>query len=148
MKARIALIGAVAGAGLLACGAATALANQIQVVYSVAAGATSAPIAVPAINTPVSVTCVQNTDGFRGVGQMTLQRVYPTLNLKWIGIDIALNAGGGATSSGGNTTIAGTHMIYCDFVGSLVDIQVQSGTSIQVKNTSGTTATGVINFVW
>jgi len=125
--------------------AGPAAANEIQVDYSVAAGAKSAPIAIPASNTPVSVTCVQNAVGFRGVGQATILRAAspPPSFLEWVGMDIATSA----VTSGFSST-AGTHIIYCDYNGKTVDMQVESASQIQIVNTGASTATGVINFVW
>jgi hypothetical protein len=123
--------------------AAAAHAAEIQVAYRVAAGATSAPIAIPAANTPVSMTCVQNNVGFHGVGQATVLRVSPPTFLEWVGIDLATG-----TNTHGVSSTAGTHIIWCSFTTNEVDIQVQSATDIQVHNANTSLATGVINFVW
>jgi hypothetical protein len=121
-----------------------ATANEIQVDYNLAAGATSKPIAIPAFSTPVSVTCVQNGVGFRGVGQATVLRTAAAPQfLEWVGMDIATSA---VSANFGNT--AGMHIIYCDYTGKTVDMQVQSASSIQIVNTGSQTASGVINFVW
>jgi hypothetical protein len=132
------------GAGALMGYTAPAAANEIQVDYNLAAGATSKPIAIPATNTPVSVTCVQNTVGFRGVGQATILRTAQAPQfLEWVGTDIAT-----AAISANFSNTAGTHIIYCDYVGKTVDLQVQGASSIQIVNTGSSQATGVINFVW
>jgi hypothetical protein len=122
---------------------ATAHANQFQLTLNVPAGGTSIPIAVPGINTPVSVTCVQNTAGNRGVGQATVLRVSPASFLEWVGMDVA-NAG---VPSTGFTSTAGTHIIFCDF-SKEVDLQVASATQMQVKNTNAVAQSVVINFVY
>jgi hypothetical protein len=127
--------------GALALGSAHA--DQTHVDYNLAAGATSAPIYVPAANTPISVTCSQNANGFRGIGQATLLRIGPPSFLEWVGIDIAT----GAISTGSTATL-GTHIIWCSFTVNQVDIQVESDTAIQLHNASSSTAVGVINFVW
>ncbi|HTA65505.1 MAG TPA: hypothetical protein VK753_08370 [Xanthomonadaceae bacterium] len=119
-----------------------AWADQTHVAYNIAGGATLA-VLVPATNTPVSFTCVQNTEGNRGVGQATLLRVAPASFLEWVGSDIAT----GAISSGFSST-PGTHIVYCDYIGKYLDVQVLSDTQIQLKNTSGAAMTGEINFVW
>ena len=124
--------------------AAPASADQSHVKYSVPAGSTSKAIVVPAYNTPVTMTCVQNTSGFRGVGQATILRVLPPSFLEWVGTDIA----NGGTVSTGYSSSPGTHIIYCDYVGKTVDLQVNNATSIRIVNTNSSTATGVIQFVW
>jgi hypothetical protein len=141
MQVRRYLIGMLA----MVASAMPALAHQTQVKYNLAAGATSAPINVPAVNTPVSITCVQNSVGFRGVGQVTMLRVggAQPLFLEWVGMDIATSA---ITSNFSNT--AGAHIIYCDYTGKTVDMQVLDTAHIQIVNTSSVTATGVINFIW
>jgi hypothetical protein len=132
------------GAGAIAMLASPACANQIQATYHLAAGATGSPIAIPATNTPVSVTCTQNEVGFRGVGQATILRTAAAPQfLEWVGMDIATNT---VTSNFGNTK--GTHIIYCDYTGKTVDMQVSGAGTIQIVNTSSNTASGVINFVW
>ncbi|MGO9740732.1 MAG: hypothetical protein ACLPN5_04325 [Roseiarcus sp.] len=123
--------------------AAPARADETQVTYTVAAGATSAPIAVPASNTPVSLTCVSNTAGYRGVGQATMLKVGPPAFLEWVGMDIAT----GAIASGYAGT-AGTHVIYCSYTDEYVEIQVYSDTQIQVKNNGTVPVTGVISWLW
>ncbi len=123
---------------------ASAQANEFQLSFAVNAGTTSIPFNVPASNTPVSVTCVQNSLGFRGVGQATVLRVNPPSFLEWVGMDVA-NAG---VPSTGFSASAGTHIIFCDFVGKTVDLQVANATQMQVANTGGSNATVVINFVY
>ncbi len=122
-----------------------ACASEKKATYSVAAGATGKPILVPATDTPISVTCVQNSVGFRGVGQATLLRVgsTPPNFLEWVGTDIATS-----TITSGFSATQGTHIIYCDYTGQTVGLQVQDANHIQVINTGGSTATGVINFTW
>jgi hypothetical protein len=132
------------GAGAVAMLAGPAFADEIQADYNLAAGATSPGIVVPAFNTPVSVTCTQNAVGFRGVGQATMLRtsVAPQF-LEWVGMDIATSA---ITSN--FSAAKGTHIIYCDYVGKTVDMQVNSAGAIQIVNTGSSQATGVITFVW
>jgi hypothetical protein len=133
------------GACALVILAVPALASETVVTYNVAAGATSKPILVPAVNTPVSMTCVQNQVGFRGVGQATILRIgaVPPKFLEWVGMDIATSA---VTSNFSNTQ--GVHIIYCDFTGKTVDLQVYDQNNIQIQNTGSTRATGVITFIW
>ncbi|HEY2345436.1 MAG TPA: hypothetical protein VGH80_06060 [Xanthomonadaceae bacterium] len=120
-----------------------AWADQSHHTYTVAAGGISAPIPVPGTNTPVSVTCSNNTSGYRGVGQATILRVLPDAFLEWVGTDIATSV-----ISSGYTNSNGTHIIYCSYVDKYVEIQVNSASQIQVKNNGSTSMTGVIDFVW
>ncbi len=134
----------VLSASIVSLLAGPAMANQIQVTYSLDPGATSAPIAIPGGNTPVSTSCVQNAVGYRGVGQATILRVVTNAPffLEWVGLDIA-----SAAISTGFSATPGTHIIYCDF-SKLVDLQVESPNNIQIVNTSSIKMSGVINFVW
>jgi hypothetical protein len=123
--------------------AGSAAADEIQTTYSVGPGATSLAIPIPAANTPISITCVQNAVGARGVGQVTLLRATtPPAFLEWVGVDIATSA---VTS--GFSSSAGTHIIYCDYTGT-VDMQVRGTSAIQIVNTGAVKATGVITFSW
>jgi len=129
-----------AGCALLAFSSA-AWADQTHYNYNVAAGAATA-LNVPAVNTPISFTCANNTSGYRGVGQATILRVAGQF-LEWIGSDVATN-----TLSSNYASAAGTHIVYCSYVDKDVDIQVLSDTQIQIKNSGTVAMTGVINFVW
>ncbi len=87
---------------------------------------------------------MQNAVGFRGVGQVTLLRTTtPPAFLEWVGVDIATSA---VTS--GFSSSAGTHIIYCDYTGKTVDMQVRGTSAIQIVNTGAVKATGVITFSW
>jgi hypothetical protein len=119
-----------------------AQANEIHSSYSLANGATSAPILIPAQNTPVSVTCTLNSLGKRGVGQATMLRVNG-FGLEWVGTDLATKI-----TVAGDSTTTGTHIIWCSFLDNQVDIQVHDSTSIQVHNASGSQATGVLTLIW
>jgi hypothetical protein len=123
---------------------ATAHADETQVKYTLAPGATSNPIPVPATNTPISMTCTQNNLGYRGVGQATVLRVAPASFLEWVGMDIASSAAG---ISSGFSGASGTHIVYCDY-SKTVDIQVHSATQIQIVNTNTITMSGVVTFIW
>lgn len=133
---------------LLAVGALVALspaarADEIQVHFSVAAGATSHQILIPVANMPVSLTCASNTPGYRGVGQATILRVSPNAFLEWVGMDIAT-----AAISAGYSGTNGDHMIYCSYTDQYLEIQIHSDTAIQVKNNSPIPMTGIITFSW
>jgi len=122
-----------------------ALANQFQNNVSVPPGAVSPPITIYGVNTPVSFTCVSNTPGYRGVGQMTILRPNPAQFLEWVGLDIAT----GQVSTGYSGT-SGTHMIWCSFTDELVEVQVLNDNQIQIMNhaPNTVTVTGVINQIW
>ena len=122
---------------------AGARADEIQISYNLAAGASSASFAVPAVNTPVSLTCTQNSPGFSGVGQVTILRNLQTNDdLIWAGVDFA----SGAVVHGASQT-AGTHIVYCDGFEN-VDLRVVDGAHFLVDNTRSATAYGVITLVW
>ena len=76
--------------------------------------------------------------------QATILRVLPQSFLEWVGTDIA---SGGVISTGFSST-PGTHIVYCDYTGKFLDVQVLSDVAIQLKNTNGGAMTGEINFVW
>jgi hypothetical protein len=132
------------GAGAMTLLSLPVLAAEKKFTYNLAAGTSSAAIKIPVADTPVSVTCSQNAVGFRGVGQATILKTSVAPNfLEWVGTDIATTA---VTS--GFSASAGTHIVYCDYVGKTVDMQVNDAGSIKIVNTSGSTATGVITFFY
>jgi hypothetical protein len=131
----------IALAATLTCLAGAALADQTHVSYSLAAGATKA-IVLPAANTPIQVSCSQNNQGNVGVGQATINRSSTFDGLVWVGFDVAT----GQVTVGDSAT-AGTHIVWCDFLGE-VDIEVLGATEIEVKNGSSGTASGVVMFVY
>ena len=133
----------------LLCIAGAAEANQTHVPFTVAANATSAPIAVPAVNTPISITCSVNTLGATGIGQTTLLAGGSPAVLQWLGYDLnstGLGVGPLTVSQGASAT-PGTHIIYCG-IGPTVEIKVGSATTLILVNGDGFALTGVINFVW
>ena len=131
----------IALAAALACLAGAALADQTHISYSVAAGATKA-IFLPAINTPIQVSCSQNAAQDVGVGQATIIRSTTDSGLIWVGFDVATGA-----ITKGYSSSAGTHIVWCDYAGD-VDIEVLSATEIQVKNGYSSTVSGVVMFVY
>lgn len=131
----------IAFAAALACLAGSAFADQTHVPYSLAGGA-SLVVSVPGVNTPVQMSCTQNTIGNVGEGQATIIRSTTDELLDWVGIDYFT----GAISRGFSAT-AGTHIIWCDFAGE-VDIEVSSAGAIKIVNASSATQTGVIMFVF
>jgi hypothetical protein len=132
----------IALAAALTCLAGSAFADQTHVSYTnLAVGATKA-IALPAINTPIQLSCSQNSLADVGIGQATIIRSTAANELIWAGFD--LNTG--AISKGSSNT-AGTHIVWCD-AGGGIDIEVLSATEIQVKNGSSQTVSGVVMFVY
>lgn len=131
----------IALAAAFTCLVGSAFADQTHVTYSLAAGATRA-INVPASNTPIQVSCSQNAIGNVSVGQATIIRSTTDNVLNWAGFDNFSNA-----VSRGNSATPGAHIIYCDLIGQ-VDIEVLSATEVQVKNTTLTTQSGVVMFVY
>jgi hypothetical protein len=128
-------------AAALTCLAGSAIADQSHVGYSLAAGA-SKTIAVPAQNTPIQISCTQNTIGNVGEGEAAIIRSTTDVLLDWVGIDYATGA-----VSRGFSSVAGTHIIYCDFSGN-VAIEVASATGILIKNNYSSTQSGEIMFVF
>ena len=123
---------------------ATAFAGTPQskvVKYSLMAGETSKAIAIAA-NVPVSLTGVQTTIGFRGVGQASLLHV-PASFIEWVGLESP--ASGAVTQ--GFSGVAGTHIVYLDF-SSQVDVQVASPDTIQIHNAGSDTRTGQVTLIW
>ena len=115
---------------------------QVKVVkYSLAAGATSKQISL-AENVPVSLTGVQTTLGYRGVGQASLLHV-PASFIEWVGLESP--ASGAVTQ--GFSGVAGTHIVYLDY-SSQVDVQVAGTDTIQIYNGSSGTRTGQITLIW
>ena len=134
----------------LLCIAGAAEANQTHVPFTVAAGATSAPIAVPAVNTPISLTCSVSTFGSQGIGQTTVLAGGSPAVLQWLGYDYNTSAGFGTGPINvfqGASATPGTHIIYCG-IGPTVQIEVGSATTLILVNGAGSALTGVINFVW
>jgi hypothetical protein len=128
-------------AAALVCLAGSAFADQTHGTYSLAAGA-SETFAIPAVNTPVQLSCTQNVFDNVGEGQATIIRSTTDVLLDWVGIDYF----SGAIARGFSAT-PGTHIIYCDFRGQ-VSIEVASATSIKVVNNSSGTQTGTLMFVY
>ena len=133
--------GQIALAAALTCLAGSAFADQTHVTYSLAAHA-SEVFNIPAANTPVQLSCTQNTGGNVGEGQATIIRSTTDGLLDWVGFDYFTGA-----ISRGFSAVPGTHIIYCDFSGR-VSIEVASATSIKVVNNSSGTQTGTLMFVY
>jgi hypothetical protein len=82
--------------------------NAAEVKYSLTPGENSAAV-TPAESTPVLVMGVQNTFGFRGVGQVAMLHV-PSSFLEWTGIE----SPAAAALTAGFSGAAGTHIVYLD----------------------------------
>jgi len=126
-------------AAAFACIGGLAFADETHVNYSLAVGATSAPIPIPIENSPVILTCSQNGNGmFVGVGQATITSSGGLL------VSAGYDLAHGLTKGIGTP---GHHVIYCDN-STLVDIVVNNATSIVVKNNGTAPMSGVIMFVY
>ena len=108
--------------------------------FNLAAGATSAPITVPA-NRPVFVMGVTTTTAEQGVGQVTLLRT--PINLIWIGLEGPLAP---AITSGVNNA-QGVHIVYLD-VDHTVDIEVNDDDSIRIHNGDTGQRAGKVTLIW
>lgn len=114
--------------------------------YSLAAGATSAPI-TPAADLPVLVMGNQITTGDRGIGFVHMLHAAGNF-LEWVGEDASITSSGRKVVSGFSAS-AGTHVIFLDFGGS-VDIQVASADTFIIKNAAAgpSPATGEVTLIW
>jgi hypothetical protein len=115
--------------------------NAAFISFSLAPGANSAAI-TPASNRSVLVMgCT--TGGDQGVGQVSLLHV-PSAGFIWVG----LNSTTSAAITQGDSSIAGTPIVYIDF-SHLVDIQVGASVdTIRVHNGGSVTQTGNVTLVW
>jgi len=109
--------------------------------YSLADGASSAPITPPA-DQPVLVMGIQDQAGFRGVGQVTMLRATGQF-LEWVGLESTASA----SVTQGFSSVAGTHILYLDF-GHSVDLEVDSPDTFVVHNASGGLASGTVTLIW
>jgi hypothetical protein len=123
------------------CVPSTDLANRIVVNYNLAAGATSAPIGIPA-NTPVQIVGDQMNVGRRGVAWATILRV-PNQFLDWTGLE---SFSGSAITSGFSSS-PGTHILYLDF-DHMVDIEVHDANHVVVHNAQSEAQAGTIILTW
>jgi hypothetical protein len=116
-----------------------------------AAGASSAPIAVPA-DQPVFVIANTTTPNDQGTGFISLE--YSPLNgglLEWNGLNSALNGTGGGNVTVGHSsntgTVAsngGTDMLFFDNSSGSVQLQVTDPGHFVIHNGSGLPETGVV----
>lgn len=115
--------------------------NAAEVKYDLTAGENSAAV-TPVASTPVLVMGVQNSLGYRGVGQVAMLHV-PSSFLEWTGIESPAAA---ALTSGFSGT-AGTHIVYLDY-SHLVQIEVASPDTFVIHNGNTITMTGVVTLIW
>jgi hypothetical protein len=115
--------------------------NGAIIGYNLAPGANSGAIK-PAASQAVHVMGVQNTIGFRGVGDVTLLRV-PGSFLEWVGLE---SPSGAAITSGFSGT-PGTHIVFLDF-SHQVDIQVDTTDTFRIHNGSTGLRTGNVTLIW
>ena len=115
--------------------------SKLVVPFELAAGANSAPIALPP-NQPVFVMGVKTGGSQEGVGQVTLLRV-PGEFLEWTGLESPAPA---AITSGFGVGV-GTHIVYLDFDHE-VDIEVNSPDTIRIHNGRLEQRTGNVTLIW
>ena len=116
--------------------------NAAFISYSLAAGASSAPI-TPATNKSVLVMGCSTTLG--GVGQVSLLHI-PSTAITWVGLE---SGGSGITS--GSSAAAGTHIVYITVShppSPYVDIRVASADTILVHNMAVYTVAGNVTLIW
>jgi hypothetical protein len=114
--------------------------------YDLAAGATSAPITVPA-NIPVSLMGTQLVSGFRGVGQASLLSIPGAGGfIEWVG----LHSTSGAEITQGFSGAADTLILFIDWSHCVrVEVAGTAGSSqIQVRNTCGAQRRGTITLTY
>lgn len=137
-----ALVATVTGMVPLASGQVVTTPKEENIVYVLAPGANSAPIAIPVAHQDVQVMGNQMIAGTRGVGQVTLVWV-PGQFLEWVGLESPFAA---AVTSGFGSA-PGQHIVFIDFA-HLVDIQVNSADTFVVHNGSSGTQVGRITLIW
>ena len=120
--------------------------TRLSFAYDLAAGAISAPIALPT-NIPVSLMGVQTKIFFRGVGQATLLSI-PGVGgfIEWVG----LHSPAGAAITEGFSGTAGTLIVFIDYSHCVrVEVAGSEGSSqIQVRNACGSQASGVVTLTY
>ncbi len=107
--------------------------------FNLAAGGSSAPIAVAA-DTPIFIVANTTTVGDRGTGSMSLEHAQGSF-LEWTGVNAS--EGAAPTLAGGFTSTAGTSMITIDSSGN-VKLEVADADHFVVHNASGGSRTGTV----
>ncbi len=113
--------------------------SGVAISFNLAAGASSAPIAVAA-DTPIFIVANTTTVGYRGTGYMSLEHAQGSF-LEWTGVNAS--EGAAPTLAGGFTSTAGTSMITIDYSGN-VKLEVADADHFVVHNASGGTRTGTV----
>jgi hypothetical protein len=114
--------------------------NSSVVNYTLAAGATSAPI-TPITNQPVIIVGANYTTTDFAVSNLTLVHV-PGIMMRWVGIE----AGTGALTHGGSTAL-GTHIVWLD-QSSKVSLEVFSADSFVIHNANTVSEAGSVKLIW
>jgi hypothetical protein len=146
-SASAAVAGLIAGlliAGLAQAGQTTGF-QSINITFSLAAGASTAPIILP-VNRPVEIIATDTTGGSRGISQVTIFGTASAVALWWNGLDAPTSPSGGASISSGSSDTPGTHIVFLDF-SHTVDLEVNNGISIIVHSTGATPQNPQAGFV-
>jgi hypothetical protein len=115
--------------------------QEMTITYSLAPGATSAPI-TPVAGQAVLVMGVQTQFGFWGVGQVTMLRVAGSF-LAWTGLEPRP-----ASITDGISKTPGAHILFLDDT-HMVDLQVSNNAdSFVVHNASASPAAGSVTLIW
>jgi hypothetical protein len=136
------------GAGVPGSARPETLGNPTRATYTydLAAGATSAPIPVPA-EIPVTLMGNQLVSGFRGVGQASLLSIPGAGGfIEWVG----LHSTSGAAITEGFSGTAGTLILFIDWSHCVrVEVAGTPGSGqIQVRNACGAQRRGVITLTY
>jgi hypothetical protein len=136
------------GAGVPGSARPETLGNPTRATYTydLAAGATSAPIPVPA-EIPVTLMGNQLVSGFRGVGQASLLSIPGAGGfIEWVG----LHSTSGAAITEGFSGTAGTLILFIDWSHCVrVEVAGTPGSGqIQVRNSCGAQRRGVITLTY
>lgn len=116
-------------------------ANSVVTNYTLAAGATSAPI-YPPTNTGVILMGTNTTSSDFSVGSVNLVHI-SGVQIRWVGLESPPSA----AIVHGATTTPGTHMMYLDY-NHKVDVEILSADQIVVHNASTTSETGSVKMIW
>ena len=116
--------------------------NAAQYSYNIPVGGFDYVI-TPASNVPVLVMGVQNTSGYRGVGQVTMLHG-PGQVLEWVGLE----SPSAAAITSGFSSSSNTHILWLDY-SHTVDLKVNNADSFKIHNGNGSiAATGYVTLVW
>lgn len=124
--------------------------TRVSHTYNLEAGATSAPITVPA-NIPVSLMGTQMVSGFRGIAQANLLSIPGGGGfIEWVGLHSTNTTSGDAVSYQGFSGVPGTLILFIDWSHCVrVEVAGAAGSSqIQVRNTCGASRNGVITLTY